>query len=72
MKVFIDWSDPAYPAIRPVYECWDPDDEITMTLAEAKRRICQHADSLIEHWRGIKADRKAVRASDFKDVEERS
>lgn len=63
-KFGVDWSDRSYPEIKP----WDPDEimEGPFTLTAAKKNIDIHADDIIEHWRIIRRQTKALSLKDFK------
>ncbi|PBC84613.1 MULTISPECIES: hypothetical protein [unclassified Streptomyces] len=64
----VDWEDAAFPRIVLV----DPemDDELTMTLAEAKREIIQHFQYEIDHARTIIRNTRALRAADVQECAE--
>lgn len=49
---WIDWSDPAFPEIRPVTS-YTPAEEELLTLREAKREIIQRARQDRQHWLAI-------------------
>ncbi|GAA1895124.1 hypothetical protein [Streptantibioticus ferralitis] len=67
-RYWVDWSDHAYPAIRPEREASGYADLVTLT--EAKREIYNRADSIIDHWTTIKQRIRALRADDIKSESE--
>lgn len=68
-RYWVDWSDSAFPQIRPessADECQE-----LLTLTEAKRGIREHCENEIAHWRIVARQTRALRAVDVwegKDV----
>lgn len=45
-RYYVDWSDQAYPQVRPVEEGWDAE---PLTFGQAKQQIVTHFEALREH-----------------------
>jgi hypothetical protein len=59
-RYWVDWSDQAHPTIRPEQDASAYADLVT--LAKAKQDIYNRADSIIDHWKTIKKQIRALRA----------
>jgi hypothetical protein len=60
-KFYVDWSDPAFPHVRPVEESWDA---TPLTFGDAKREIVNHFEVLRDHAKEQIAATRALRVED--------
>jgi hypothetical protein len=68
-KYFVDWTDPPFPAIRPIGDASSYAEP--MTLAEAKQDIISSFQGQLEHARDQIRRTRSLKVADIKAEAER-